>query len=480
MEKTEDIRNYRRIVKATGLFGGVQVINILCSLVKTKLIAVWLGAEGVGLIGLYNTTVDMMTSLTGLGLRNSSVRDITHAVKSGDERKIQETKLVVRRWSWFVGLLGSVVLLTLAPCLSRWTFGNDKYMWGFVILSCTMLLKALTDGEQAILQGSKRLKKLARCSVWGAVAGTVFSLPLYYFFGLDGIVPSLVLYAVSLWTATFLSRDKEPMRSVESLSYKETWLKGRTMASLGIFMTVSGFVTTLFSYLFITYLNYRGGTADVGYYQAGYTLVTRYVGLIFTAMGMEYYPRLSAVSEDKETLSKYVSQQAEISLLILAPLVCIFLICREWIIHLLYTSQFVIIEGYLSWAILGTLFKAVSWSLGFILLAKGVGKLFLITEILSNLTLFALNLGGYHFLGLTGIGISYMAGYFIYMTGMYILCRMKYGIRFNRSFRSVFIIILVLCLGTFISYMFRLNWLMMGITIFVCLYSAIYLKKKIL
>ena len=73
MEKTEDIRNYRRIVKATGLFGGVQVINILCSLVKTKLIAVWLGAEGVGLIGLYNTTVDMMTSLTGLGLRNSSV-----------------------------------------------------------------------------------------------------------------------------------------------------------------------------------------------------------------------------------------------------------------------------------------------------------------------------------------------------------------------------------------------------------------------
>ena len=129
MEKTEDIRNYRRIVKATGLFGGVQVINILCSLVKTKLIAVWLGAEGVGLIGLYNTTVDMMTSLTGLGLRNSSVRDITHAVKSGDERKIQETKLVVRRWSWFVGLLGSVVLLTLAPCLSRWTFVESFNRW---------------------------------------------------------------------------------------------------------------------------------------------------------------------------------------------------------------------------------------------------------------------------------------------------------------------------------------------------------------
>ena len=40
---------YRTIVKATGLFGGTQVFTILCSIIKTKLVAIWLGAEGVGL-----------------------------------------------------------------------------------------------------------------------------------------------------------------------------------------------------------------------------------------------------------------------------------------------------------------------------------------------------------------------------------------------------------------------------------------------
>ena len=67
------------------------------------------------------------------------------------------------------------------------------------------------------------------------------------------------------------------------------------MVLLGIYMTVSGFVVTLFNYLFIAWMNARGGMADVGYYQAGYNLMNRYFGLIFTAMGMEFYPRLAAV-----------------------------------------------------------------------------------------------------------------------------------------------------------------------------------------
>lgn len=65
---------YRTIVKATGLFGGTQVFTILCSIIKTKLVAIWLGAEGVGIIGLYNNTVEMISSLTRLGIGTSSVR----------------------------------------------------------------------------------------------------------------------------------------------------------------------------------------------------------------------------------------------------------------------------------------------------------------------------------------------------------------------------------------------------------------------
>ena len=58
---------YKRIVNATSLFGGVQVINMLCSLIRNKVIAILLGAEGVGLIGLFNSAIEMVSSMTNLG-----------------------------------------------------------------------------------------------------------------------------------------------------------------------------------------------------------------------------------------------------------------------------------------------------------------------------------------------------------------------------------------------------------------------------
>lgn len=366
---------YRTIVKATGLFGGTQVFTILCSIIKTKLVAIWLGAEGVGIIGLYNNTVEMISSLTRLGIGTSSVRDLSKAFKSGDESRFAELVSVVRRWIWFTGLLGAVVMLTFAPLLSRYTFGDDTHIWGYVFLSCTLVFTTLTEGERAVIQASERLRVLARCSVLGSFFALLLSLPLFYFFGISGIVPAIIAHTFSIWVVTVSLGRKMKVKPVK-MSWTETYRQGKNIASLGVYMTVSGFVTTLYSYLFVAWLNDRGGTAEVGFFQAGYTLVMQYVGLVFTAMSMEYYPRLSAVCEDKVLLSEHVTRQVETSLLILAPVISLFLIFQNLIIHILYTPAFLAISGYISWAVLGMLFRAFSWSVSFVLLAKGAGRIF--------------------------------------------------------------------------------------------------------
>ena len=261
---------YRTIVKATGLFGGTQVFTILCSIIKTKLVAIWLGAEGVGIIGLYNNTVEMISSLTRLGIGTSSVRDLSKAFKSGDESRFAELVSVVRRWIWFTGLLGAVVMLTFAPLLSRYTFGDDTHIWGYVFLSCTLLFTTLTEGERAVIQASERLRVLARCSVLGSFFALLLSLPLFYFFGISGIVPAIIAHTFSIWVVTVSLGRKMKVKPVK-MSWTETYRQGKNIASLGIYMTVSGFVTTLYSYLFVAWLNDRGGTGEVGFFQAGYT-----------------------------------------------------------------------------------------------------------------------------------------------------------------------------------------------------------------
>ena len=88
----------RVVLKAMGIFGGVQVLNILCSIIRTKLVALWIGPLGVGLFGLFNQALEMINIATNLGVRNSSVRDISQAVEQRDSTLIARIVTVVRRW----------------------------------------------------------------------------------------------------------------------------------------------------------------------------------------------------------------------------------------------------------------------------------------------------------------------------------------------------------------------------------------------
>ena len=51
---------YRQIIKVTSLFGGVQVINIIVSIIRSKFIAVFLGPVGMGISGLLISTTSIM------------------------------------------------------------------------------------------------------------------------------------------------------------------------------------------------------------------------------------------------------------------------------------------------------------------------------------------------------------------------------------------------------------------------------------
>ena len=466
----------RIITKAAALFGGVQVVSILCSVIRTKVIAILLGSTGIGIIGLYNSAIETITALTGLGIRSSSVREISEAHSHNDNNEISRIVTVVRRWSWFVGLLGAVVLISLAPLLSRTTFGDDRHIWGFVLLSCTMLFNALTSGEQAILQGTKQLRRLARCSVYGSIVSLLVSLPLYYFMGIDGIVPSLILYAAATLIVTLFYRE----RNIETtpMNIRQTATQGREMVTLGVFMTVSSFITTLFSYIFAAYLNARSGEAVVGYYQAGFTLMNKYVGLIFTAMAMEYYPRLSSVAKDNEQLSRYVGKQVEMMQLMLAPIIAIFIMLHPIMVQILYTADFFVINGYLLLAIQGITFKAISWSLGFVLLAKGSGKLYFVTELLSDTITLALNIVGYHYWGLAGVGASYTIGFILYLIIIYVVCRKNYNIQPGRkAWLATFIVSFIACI-LLVAYTY-MRWAAWTITLFTVVISIILLYYRL-
>lgn len=437
----EQQKEYRSIVKATALFGGVQAFQVLLTLIRTKVVALLLGVDGVGLLGLLNNTISMIQNITGLGISQGGVKSISGAE---NPRKALQIASLVRQMSLYAGLFGSIVILALAPWLSQWSFGSRDFTGAYMWLACTLLFDTLTKGELAIFQGFRRLRILAQANLLGASAGLFISIPIYYVWRTDGVVGAIIISSVCSYLATLIFRNKQ---QVAKLPMRQ---EGKSIITIGAMLTISGFASTLTSYLFNIYLRSHGGLQDVGIYQSGFGLIDKYVGLIFVAMSTDYYPRLAAAYTQNTRLRHIMNQQTVVSLLILCPVIAIFLPTAPLIVRLLLTKSFLPVIPFLSWAILGMIFKVISTSLAYILIVKGAHRLFLCSELLSWSTILVTNIIGYNLLGIEGIGIAFLFSYVCYLTVVGIICRRKYKINFSKEVVLLFIFTIITSLSSFV------------------------------
>lgn len=475
--------SYKKIFKATTLFGGVQAYQIIIQIIRSKFVAVLLGTTGMGIQGLYFSTLNLINSITSLGLSQSAVRDVSEANGSGDTEKIVKTASVLRRLVWITGLLGMITLILFSPLLSKTTFGNTSYTLPLILLSVTLLMDQLATGQRVLLQGMRRLKDLAKVSAIGTTIGLALSVPIYYAWGINGILPALILNSLSglLIAWYFSKRISLPQQTV---SFRETISGGKRMVRMGILMSLSGTFSSGISYVIRSFIMNHGGVEEVGLFQAGFTIINTYVGMIFTAIGTDFYPRLAAVNSDNEKCRVVVSQQGEIATQILAPLLCLCVLLMPFILRILYSDQFADAVPFVLWCCPGMMFKLSSWIIAFQFVAKAESKVFLTTEILSNSTYLLFSLIGYKYGGLLGLGIAFSANYLVYMFIVYFISAYRYKFAFSSDFLKSFIFqFFLIAISLLIIFFFKSAakfWLCTAIVVASCVYALIILDKKMM
>lgn len=449
MTSDSDKQDYKQSLKATTLFGGVQVYNIIIAILKSKVIAILLGPEGMGIFGLLTSSSNLITSATSFGLGTSAVKDIAGANASGDTKRISKTITAFRRWVWATGTLGLLVCLCLSSVWSRVTFGNEEYTVAFAILSLTLLFTQLSSGQIALLQGMRCYYLMAKSSVLGSTLGFLISLPLYYKWGIDAIVPVIVLSSLSSLILSWHFSRKIQIETIH-LNWRQTVEEGKSMVKMGFFISLQSLLSIGAAYIVRLYIRGEGGVDEVGLYTAGFAIINTYVGLVFTGMSSEYYPRLSTYCDDKEKFNRAINQQIEISLLLLIPIIVIFIVFANVAISILYSNKFLGVSGMLYWAILGVFFKAPSWSIAFSFLAKGDTKAFFWNEMTAIIYSTLLNIFFYKYGGLTGLGISYLLSFLLYYIQVWMVCHFRYDYHANPVIRKIFFpgfILGIVCVG---------------------------------
>ena len=421
---------YRGVFKATAILGSVQLFNILIAVVRNKCISILLGPVGMGIMGLLTSATGTIAGFTNLGITYSAIKNIASAYEKGDYTTLGKVLYVLQRCIWITGLLGAIICLLLCRQLSQWTFGNTDFTISFALLSISLFLTQLTNGNLLILKGCRNINYYAKANVWGNFLSLFITVPLYFWLGIDAIVPALILFSISTFLCAYFYRSRLRLVQIrtERGEFKEI---SKDILIAGIAFSAAEFFPLIASFYIRTFISNNGGLTDVGLFSAGFAILNGYVGMIFTAMSTDYIPRLSAVSDDDHQLELVINQQIEMSILLLFPLIVLFVIFGKLMILILYSSQFYPMIEMIYWGGLGMLFKVPNWCFGCILIPKRESKAYFYFSILSALFYLGMNMLLYSVWGIKGLGISFLLSHIFDASVSYWYINRKYQINYK-------------------------------------------------
>ncbi|HEY8333389.1 MAG TPA: O-antigen translocase [Tardiphaga sp.] len=456
-------------LRSTSIIGGATAITLMVRMVRTKVLAVLLGPAGIGLEAVFDSVLTLVRTLFDLGISTAGVRQIAAASASGDPRRVAITVLTLRRVCLVLGILGAAALFLAREPVSSAAFGDASRAGAIGWLAVILLLGAVAGGQAALLQGMRRIGDLARMNIIGTVAGAILSIPIVLVWGQDGIPAYMILgAAVGLVVSWYYVRriEVEPVDLPLSAVVREA----RGLVTLGFAFMVSALIAAGTTFLLRAIVIHEYGVEGAGQFQAASALSLVYIGFILQAMGTDFYPRLTAVAEEDERCNRIVNEQAEISLLLALPGILATLALAPWVIRIFYSKSFTVSADILAWQMGGMLLRIVSWPLGFMVVAKGRGGVFVTTDLAAFSVYLALAWVGLGWFGLPGAGMAFLGMYAFHAVMMYAVVRRLSGFRWTPQYLRYAAI--GLAAGLLVLWM-RLRWSEPWATLVPCLFAAV-------
>lgn len=425
MDSSKDVNSIGSILKNTSVFGGVQILQILINLVRGKFIALFLGPDGIGINALYVSATNTIQQLASCGINLSIVKEV--AARQEDELRLKRFIGIATKLIMLTALFGVALCIVFSPALSKFTFGNYDYTLAFVLLSAMVFFSIAGGGYLSILQGLHYIKIISKASVVSSLTGLIIGVPFYYLWGLKGIIPALIISSLSLFVFYYLSFRKTSCYNTISVRLKDHRPVIINVFKLGAVLVVSSLIGSMMYYFLYVFIREHGAAESVGYFQSANSITNQYVGMVFTAMSLEYFPRLASCAEDNQKISELVNRQIIVVCNIAAPLVCILITTAPIVIRLLLTEEFTLVIPLIRWLALGLIFRAAAYPLGYITFAKGNKKRFFWLEgIMGNAIYFIVSVVLYYLYGLVGLGIGLSIIYFITFVILYIVNHIWY------------------------------------------------------
>ena len=428
--------SHKQILRSSFIIGGASVINILVGLLRMKVVAVLLGPAGVGLIGILNNLMATGANIAALGVANSGVRQVAESVGRDDPDAIDASRRALFLGTLILAVLGSFLFWCVRDLIAVHILGNDDRAQFVGWVSIGVGLTVATGAQRALLTGMRRVGDIARMTVVSSLVGALVGIVAIYFLGETGIILLVLSAPLAGLVISHFYVAKLPKTQSKRAPFREIKQQWSALLKLGFAFMVAGLAMPVGQLAVRAMVQNQLGLESLGHFQASWEISMTYIGFVLGAMGTDYYPRLTAVITDHSKVARLVNEQAEVAILLAGPVLIAMMALAPWVLTLLYSEEFTSSISVLRWQILGDTLKIISWPIGFIILASGRGKLFVMTEMFAASVFVVATWACMPWLGIDATGVAFFLMYLSNFPLLLVVTRMLVGFSFSTKVKK--------------------------------------------
>lgn len=452
---------FKLLVKNTSFLAGTRFVQFFVGIIRSKINAIYLGTEGVGIVSQFLMIMKSFSGFTTLGMNEAVVKQIAENSDSDESNRIiaSSIKTYIITVSVFISISSSL-LFFFRDDITLYVFGSNKYLSFFYLALITFPFLIINSVFFAILKGFKGIKYIARARIRIIVSNLFLFIPLVLIFKLKGAIIYLpISFLVTLiWNFHFANKYylkpnkisynsiiNAPVKSSfrnEMLSFSGYGLIVGTMAILSVFIGRSIVIDSI-------------GISALGIYSPIVAWAGLFTGFLLPTFNIYLFPRFSEIKQNKEVIG-IVNDAMRLATLGLLPLLFLAIPYRYIMINIFYSMDFIDAANYLPYHFIGVSFNV--WFVVFsqVMTPRGYIK----QHSLFTIIFYALNIGLAFYLvpkfGLNGWMLrSVLSNIFLFVI-YFLFLKIKIDLKISRS--NVILMTYLLVVSFILIFMEKFNY----------------------
>ena len=437
------------------------------ALVLVKLVAWLAGPVGVGRLGQFMSVMSLLAVLAGGGISAGIVKYV--AEYRDDPERLARLLGSALGYAMAAACTMACAALLFAQPLATWLLGDPGYESLIRVLAVAQLGIAFVNYVLAVINGFMDVRRLALVQVAGSVlsvglrvlavaqlgiafvnyvlavingfmdvrrlalvqvAGSVLSvglaLGLARWLGLYGALLAVVLGQLfwllvglpAWWRSPYFQRGMLRMRFDREMT--------RRLAAFSLMSLSSALLPPLVNIAVRDHLAAAFGWQQVGYWQAVTRVSDAYLLFFTTAINIYYLPKLAS-TQDRAALAAELHAAARILLPAVAASAALVYACRGWITWLLFSTDFAPANELYAAQLVGDVVKIAAFILSYLMLAKAMTRLFIVSECVFALSYLVLVFACTARFGLPGAMLAFALNYAAYLLFNLVVVRRYLG-----------------------------------------------------